>query len=95
MVWGVGVWCVCGEVCVLCVCGCGGRGGGCSDVELDAHLCRYTSVGAPNWGGRDTWESDSWRPHHPGAGLNIQMDGSRKMQQSCKLPLNRHHHASQ
>ena len=32
--------------------GCGGCGGCGTDVELDAHLCRYTSVGAPNWCGR-------------------------------------------
>ena len=63
-----------------------GGGGGGSDVELDAHLCRYTSVGAPNWGGRTP---GSQTPDVPTTlGLNVQMDGGGKMlQNSSKLPL--------
>ena len=74
---------LCGGVCMVCVwvwvvCGCGGGG---SDVELDAHLCRYTSVGAPNWGGRTP---GSQTPGVPATlGLNVQMDGGRKMLQNC------------
>ena len=64
----------------------GGRGGRGSDVELDAHLCRYTSAGAPNWGGRTP---GSQTPDVPATlGLNVQMVGGRKMLQNCsKLPL--------
>ena len=55
-------------------------------VELDAHLCRYTSVGAPSWCGRTP---ASQTPGVPATlGLNVQMDGGRKMLQNCsKLPL--------
>ena len=56
------------------------------DVELDAHLCRYTSVGATNWGGRTPGSQDSRRPRHPGH--QRPDDGGRKMLQNCsKLPL--------
>ena len=59
----------------------GGGGGGGADVELDACLCRYTSVGAPNWCGRTP------RSQTPGVpatlDLNVQMDGGRKMLQNC------------
>ena len=51
----------------------GGGGSGGSDVELDAHLCRYRSVGAPDWGGRTP---GSQTPGVPATlGLNVQMDG--------------------
>ena len=69
-------WWWCGVVC------CGGG----SNVELNAHLCRYTSVGAPNQGGRTP---GSQTPGVPATlGLNVQMDGGRKMLQNCsKLPI--------
>ena len=74
-------------VCFLfsCIVFLGGGGGGGSDVELDAHLCRYTSLGAPNWGGRTP---GSQTPGVPAAlRLNVQMDGGRKRLQNCsKLP---------
>ena len=61
---------------VVCVCGWVGGGGG-ADVELDARLCRYTSVGAPNWGGGI---SGSQTPGVPATlGLHVQLDAVRKM----------------
>ena len=53
------------------------EGGGGADVELDACLWRYTSVGAPNWGGRTP---KSQTPGVPATmGLDVQKDGIRKM----------------
>ena len=54
-------------------------------MELDACLCRYTSVGAPKWGGRTP---GSQTPGVPATlGLNVQMDGGRKMLQNCSKLL--------
>ena len=54
----------------------GDGGGGGADVELDACLCRYMSVDAPNLGGR-TLGSQTLGVSAT-LDLNIQMDGGRK-----------------
>ena len=59
----------------------------CSDGVLMRCVCRYPITVAPNWGGRTPGSQT------PGVtatlGLNVQMDGGRKMPQNCsKLPLN-------